>query len=225
MDSEGFLCNECLDRVERIRPPICKRCGLGVNGCTCNRRSNLTAGHVFDCAISPFFYEGAIKNCIMYMKYGGHEEVARFLGYELSLEIAAQLFARDIDILTCVPSTRKSLSKRGFNQSQSIAENLNLSDLGFSGYYEDYSLLLKSNDTAIQHKLNAQARRENIKNAYSLSKNRNVEGKRILLVDDIMTTGATGDSCAKALKFAGASKVYLATASAVRYIASNDCDC
>ncbi len=207
------VCNDCAGAVFRVLPPYCPHCFRGKDSCRCYKQRPLA----FDRLITPFYYEGAVRNAIMRMKFDGKESVARFLGRELGAEVETRCYGYPIDIVTCVPASPESLASRGFNQSRSIAENLGLSSESFPFIVPDYSLLVKRKSDAVQHRLGARGRFRNIEGSFELNRNRDVLGKTILLVDDIMTTGATADECARVLKFAGADKVLLATAALTRY--------
>ena len=115
------------------------------------------------------------------------------------------------DCVTDVPLHRKSLRKRGFNQSQLLAK-----DLALKLNLEYKSILKKVVDNNIQHKESAKNRKMNVYGAYDLKKGVNVDGKTILLVDDIKTTGATLNECAKMLLLGGAEEVYAITYSVTK---------
>lgn len=207
------VCSFCAETIVRVKPPYCPRCLRGKDSCRCyNQRP-----FAFDALVAPFYYEGAVRNAIMRMKFDGKESVARFLGRELGAEVETRCFGVPFDIVTCVPASPESLASRGFNQSRSIAENLGLSSGTFPFIVPDYNLLVKRRSADVQHRLGAGGRLRNIAGSFELSRNRDVAGKTILLVDDIVTTGATADECTRVLKFAGADKVLLATAALTRY--------
>lgn len=207
------VCAYCAKTIVRVKPPYCPQCFRGIDSCRCyNQRP-----FAFDALVAPFYYEGAIRDAIMRMKFDGKESVARFLGRELGAEVETRCFGVPFDIVTCVPTSSESLASRGFNQSRSIAENLRLSSETFPFIVPDYNLLAKRRSNAVQHRLGAGGRLRNIAGSFELSVNRDVVGKTILLIDDIATTGATADECTRVLKFAGADKVLLATAALTRY--------
>ncbi len=207
------VCIPCAERVTRVKPPYCPRCLRGKDSCRCYKQRPFA----FDALAAPFYYEGAIRDAIMRMKFDGKESVARFLGRELGAEVETRYFGVPIDVVTCVPTSAASLAERGFNQSRSIAENLGLSSEIFPFIVPDFTLLKKQDATDLQHRLGARGRQRNISGSFEVAKNRDIANKTILLVDDIMTTGATADECARVLKFAGARNVLLATAALTRY--------
>ncbi len=198
-EKEDF-CPECKADVFRTKAPFCPYCGVGKEYCSC--RKNL---HAYEMVIAPFYYEGSIKKAIGRMKFGKKEGVSRFLGEELSKDIEMKYFGIAFDIVTCVPSTNKSIRERGFNQSASILESISIDE-----DKKDYDLLTKKPQKDIQHMLGAEKRRENVLNTYFVGQGKDVRGKTILLVDDILTTGATADACASVLRLGGASSVFVA---------------
>lgn len=107
------------------------------------------------------------------------------------------------DIITEVPIHKKRKNKRGYDQSQLIAKEIakNVENLQYK------KLLEKTKNIVPQSTLNKKARKQNIKNAYKTLTNEKILGKRIILFDDIYTTGSTADECAKELKKAGAKEV------------------
>ncbi len=162
--------------------------------------------HGYEDVVIPLCYDGAGKEAMLRLKFALDIGPAPFFANEIEREIRTKFYGVKFDTFTCVPATKSSLSKRGFNQSQLIAERVGID------VPRDYSLLIKDESTGVQHKLGAAARRINIENAYSLNSGRNVAGKTILIVDDILTTGATLDACSRVLRLAGARAVYAACA-------------
>ena len=109
------------------------------------------------------------------------------------------------DMITFVPMTKADYRKRGYNQTELIVRELHfLADKPYIAALE------KIRPTVHQKYLNGEERRENMKNAFAVRKNISVEGKRILVIDDVCTTGSTLSEAARALKEAGASEVYAA---------------
>lgn len=206
------FCAECLPGVRPIFPPFCPACGANELDCRCNKR-----GHAYNQSVAPFYYEASVRNAILRFKFGGHEEVSRFFGRTMGRTIGAYYFGIPFDIVAPVPATKEKTAKRGFNQAQSLIEHVPKDTFYWQDMPDiDPHLLLKNPTEEEQHFLGAEARRKNIRNAYTLNKYRNVTGKNILLVDDIVTTGATAHEIAALLKLWGAKGVYVASAARTR---------
>ena len=111
--------------------------------------------------------------------------------------------------------TDKKREERGYNQAELLAERVTkyLQEEGISAVC-DFEVLEKKRETSQQKHLGASARKANVRGAYHVHKRTFCKGKTVVLIDDIMTTGATGGECARLLKGAGASYVYFLTAAA-----------
>jgi len=134
----------------------------------------------------------------MTFKLGGERRAAPAMA-SMMLRVARDL---DAERLTFVPSSRRSMAERGFNPAEALARPLARALRLPCG-----PLLRKIRETADQAELGRDARRHNLAGAFHARRTRG----RILLVDDVMTTGATGDACARALLEAGAAEVVVAT--------------
>lgn len=116
-------------------------------------------------------------------------------------------FAGDADIIVPIPSSKKSMKERGYNQTELIAK-----ELRFLLGIPYINILVKTKDTKVQKRLGMRERAENVSGAFTVSsKAPDLKGKRLLVIDDVCTTGSTLSEAAKVLKEAGAGKVYTAT--------------
>lgn len=208
---ERLVCFECAQRLRRPSPPFCRFCGLPLEDCTCRKQE-----HAYEQAVAPFFYEGTARDAIIHLKFGGREDAAVFLGKAMGDRAGAAYFGIPFDIVTCVPTTRARMAKRGFNQARSLGEQLGAACFSEKEPETDWHLLRKRGTGQTQHFLGASDRRRNIRGAFQLSPGRSVRGKTILLVDDIVTTGATADECAAVLRLNGAAAVYVVCAAMTR---------
>ena len=151
---------------------------------------------------APLWYEGPVRDALLRFKFHGASALARPLG-ELIAQCAAERLSGEFDTLTWVPVSRKRLRQRGYDQAELLAR----SACRLWGVSAE-RLLEKRRDTPAQSSLeSADARRENVADVYQA---RNAAGKRVLLIDDICTTGATLSSCARTLREAGAESVVCA---------------
>lgn len=209
------VCDRCTPDIHYNTSPHCPDCGVSLRDCHCHRRVR-----PYERVVAPFYYEGAIREAILRMKFGQREEVARFLAEALKREIEARYFGETFHVLTVVPMSRDRYVSRGFNQAKSIGEFL-MKDppTPLRQAVPDYGLLKKSSREggSMQHLLGAAGRKQNIRDSVTVGKNRELEGKHVLLLDDIVTTGATTEECAAILRLHGAEQVSVAAAAVTRY--------
>lgn len=206
------LCPSCKARVAFNESPHCPCCGVSEKDCRCRKNDR-----AYDRIVAPFFYEGPVREAVLSLKFGKREENARFLGYALAEAVDARYFGESFDVITAVPLTGEKLSERGYNQARSIGTFLMQKLPEPLVHAEpDWNLLKKKGTDSAQHFLGAEARRKNIRNSLRVSSGRTLAGKRILLVDDIVTTGATVEECAAILKLNGATRVCVAAAAVTR---------
>lgn len=204
--------------LDLLFPPKCAFCHrLSENGervCNDCKRSisytdSLSVKQKFrniSCCVSPFFYEGHVRESLLRYKFGGVSSYA---------DIYAEFIAKCIDeneischIITWVPLSSKRLRRRGYDQARLIAEELSEK----TGVVCE-KLLRKDRDNPAQSGTGtAEKRRANVAGAYSSVAPAKAVGKKILIVDDIVTTGATLSECARVLKDNGATDILAATA-------------
>ncbi len=164
-------------------------------------------------ANSFLFYieKGIVKNLIHHLKYKNQEQIGTFLGDWHGQIIAENDFLECIDYVVPVPLHKKKLKKRGYNQvsafGKRLAHHLNAS------FLED--ALIKTSDTKTQTKKSRIARWQNNKALYVTNKPELLENKKILLVDDVITTGATMEICASTLKEIPGITIYITSMAVV----------
>lgn len=156
--------------------------------------------------IAPLYYENKVRDAILGYKFLNERSYHKYLGELVSNCVEKELDTGDIDVISWVPLSRKRLKKRGYNQSKLIADVVS-KRLGIPG-----KPLLKKirNNPAQSRTTSASERAVNVKGVYEVEKNAELEGKHILLIDDVVTTGSTLSECARVLRLAGAKKVYCA---------------
>lgn len=194
--SSDVLCRACFEALPEITPPLCGRCGLPtafeVYGCDGCRNVEIA----FDGARAPLRYEGAAKGAVHALKYDGYRPVVERLMAPL---MAGCVAGMRFDAVVAVPLHRSRLAKRGFNQAETIGRAV-ASRLGAP--FSDRLRAVRG--TRDQVELTAAGRRENVAGAFEA---RGPVAGSVLLVDDVMTTGATLNECARVLKTSGASSV------------------
>ncbi len=145
-------------------------------------------------------YDRMLKMCLNRFKYFGFLNLYRFLG-KLLVEVILENFS-NFDIITFVPMHKKKYIKRGFNQSQLLAEYISKF---FNVKVE--KLLVKIKDTPPQSSMDFEGRRENVKDVFKRNFSE-LNGESVLIVDDVFTTGNTLRECAKELVLGGVGNVY-----------------
>lgn len=206
-------------RIERLRnllfPPKCMICGKILREdegiCAACRSGVFLNGALprygrkgeYDAVIAGLWYEGAVRRAILGLKYHEKQSYARPLG-KIMLYAVREKLKEPFDLITFVPTNPGTERSRGYNQAQLLAEELSR----LSGK-PCLAALRKTRATKAMHGLTPSQRRENVKDAYELccEKSR-IDGMRILLADDILTTGATIAACSAVLKKQGAKAVY-----------------
>jgi len=201
------LCFDCAGQIERIKTAVCPACGkISVGGKYCPACKKRTNSELSGVIIAIHYSSGPSKEIIHNFKYNSVVELAEVLGELMVASLEKAEIPRDT-IIVPVPLHPKKLGKRGYNQSlliaRYIAEKLDLRCI---------ETLIRIKETETQIKLGRSARLANLANAFACKNPKIVRGKRILLVDDVITTGATLNECARVLKLAGAKSILASVA-------------
>jgi ComF family protein len=206
----GPLCEPCWAGLPRHRSHTC-RCGLplpaGLSACPRCRR----ARQPFSCGASLGPYEGSLRVVLHQLKYAGRRRVAGRLAEALLEEPAVRALVATSDVRVPVPLHPRRLRQRGFNQSALLAREI----ARRAGKATCPDALARRIDTAPQAGLSAAARRRNVRDAFAVHRRAGVAGHTVVLVDDVLTTGATAMACARRLGEAGAREVRLLTVARV----------
>jgi len=205
------FCYSCWSDFSPLQGPVCPSCGMPFGSpealtdspeheCLNCRRE---PPH-YDQALAAGLFEGPLREAIHVYKY----RPLRSLGTHLSRWMAERVrLTVPLDMAMPVPLHKKRLRQRGFNQALLLAH-------GVSGRFMvplNYDNLVRSRFTRPQVELSGRERAENVRGAFDLVRPEQISEKRILLIDDVFTTGATMNECAKVLKEAGARSVTVLT--------------
>ncbi len=203
------ICPTCHDSLPLVSSPLCSICGIPFIGAGNDHRCGACLAHPpsFDIARAYFLYEGPIRDLIHSFKYNQRTHLRKPLAL-LTLEwLREYLSDQGPHLIVPVPLHRSRLRQRGFNQAallgRVLSRHLSLPILP--------DALIRTRPTEPQIKLSSTERRVNVKGAFNVKKPDRIAGKRILLLDDVMTTGSTINECAGVLKKAGADRVIAAT--------------
>jgi ComF family protein len=206
-----YLCPACDDKVVRIVPPFCTRCSEPFPGAITGEFSCANCEHRhlhFEAAVSAYRSRGIVRRVVLDFKYGKQMHLRHLLGRWLLAALDdTRLRGRHFDMIVPVPLHPARERERGFNQATLLA-NL----LGARRSTLTKAALERTRYTTTQTAFDRAERMENLRGAFRLRKRADVRGLRVLLIDDVLTTGSTVSECARVLKEAGASSVYAATA-------------
>ncbi|MGB6403356.1 MAG: ComF family protein, partial [Candidatus Sulfotelmatobacter sp.] len=215
------VCQECLDAMHAIGGGVCAICGerlfssYAVAGAVGGPRCGLCrrVEPPFARAVAYGSYESGLRELIHLLKYSGVRPAANVLGRMLAEAIATlepELPADSVAVIP-VPLHRTKLRQRGFNQAEVIARAAMKIRPRGDRLRLCARVLEKKRDTASQIGLTSHQRRENLRGAFGVAQPELVEGREVLVVDDVYTTGATVSECARVLRRAGAAKIWVAT--------------
>jgi ComF family protein len=205
-EHEHVVCEGCWSKVQVITGSHCAACGSpsdeSVSACpNCeNRTLHFDSARI----LSPF--DETIQGLIHQLKYRGKRSIGHRLGGMLGALIASDGGSGDLDMIVPVPLHPSREKERGYNQSALVASAME-ARLGVRVRTDQ---MVRTRRTATQTQLNAAERAKNVAGAFEVKSPESVRGQEILLVDDVLTTGATVNACTEALLNAGAGRVCLA---------------
>lgn len=159
--------------------------------------------------LTPYRYEGPVRESLLHFKFDGYREHAPYYGRKIAEQLQAE-GGFGLELVTAVPLSRRRLKARGYNQAELLAREA--AQCLLLPYIET---LGKVKENGIQHDLPKGARAENVHGVYRALVQTSLRGKAVLLVDDIVTTGATLCACTEVLLQAGAACVVCAAVAAV----------
>ncbi len=210
--TNAWLCPSCAGQIAFITEPICERCGTVLPDPlkpSCRQCQHNPLQYIEAIRSAAYFENNPIRPAIHLLKYRNHKAVAATLGQILA--DTCQRYHLRADIIVPVPLHLSRLRERGYNQGELLARELG----ALLGLPVDAHTLQRARATQSQMKLGAAERRQNVVGAFSCGRN-TLAGQRVLLIDDVCTTGSTLDACAEALKEAGVASVWGVTLAKAR---------
>ncbi len=203
-----YICERCMEENEYIERG-CKKCGreIAVKGTMCNLCKENEDIDILESNYSVYNYEEPHNVNIYKFKLYGDKLVGEGIGEYINFFLDKENFYVDVDFVIDVPMYYKKERKRGFNQSiilsKIVGKHIKKKIV--------IGMLKRDRATTNQSKLNIKGRKENLKGAFKYVSKYNIEGKNILIVDDVYTSGTTIIECGRVLKEEGANKIYSLT--------------
>ncbi len=207
-DRQVKVHHSCYKKLKRVTEPMCKRCGKPVLSSQQEYCYDCSKGVVsYESGHSLWVYDACSSESVFHYKYSGRQSYADFYGNALVYFYGEWIRSLRVQQLIPVPLSQQKMKVRGFNQAGILAEKIGdklqipVNDSG----------LIRIHSTAPQKELGKLEREENLRNAFKAEGRylRNIH--RVLLIDDIYTTGSTVNYCARALKSAGVEKIWFLT--------------
>ena len=185
---------------------LCKKCELEIKKYELNIIEKST-NRYFDYQVKILKYENMVRSKIIDYKFNEKSYLYKTFAKIILNNKKIYSFLKKYDIMICVPMHVKRKLQRGYNQSELIAKEI------AKNLYIDIQInnLKKIKDTEKQSLLNKDKRKQNVKDAFSIKNSKLIENKKVILFDDIYTTGSTADECSKVLKKAGAAEIAVLT--------------
>lgn len=205
------ICGYCRSMLIPLREDVCEVCGRPVRGSSMMCAECSSGNVYFDGAASVFEFRGLIQEAIYRLKYDGEVDIAPLLGNFMAEKLIEKNW--DVDLIIPVPLHPDRLSERGFNQSYLLSEEIGREcGIGVSD-----RILKRVVYTKSQVSLSRPERMLNVKNAFHVEHGDDAKGRSILIVDDIMTTGATLNECSRAISIFNPKNIYCLTAACPVY--------
>ena len=199
------VCKDCRKEAKIIRGDRCLACGLSKKSCSCKKKSNFYNG-----ITAPFVYEGVVRKGIKLWKFQNAERSVGFFAEMIAASINESFGDLHFDVITFVPQTAEESADRTYNQSEILAK-----EVGKRINIPVIPLLKKIYETDSQRNLHPSERSGNIFGVFECINKNMIQGKNILLIDDVKTSGATINECAKMLHIYDATSVYCAVIAVV----------
>lgn len=205
-----FICSECFSKIKLVPRDVCNYCGSFTSKkgkCpNCDNKKLPYAG------FRAFaYYDGVVRKAIHHLKYQNDLTIGRYLaGW---LQLVYQRTDWEVDLIVPIPIGEQKRLERGYNQAERLAKPFSeLLEIPFTS-----EALIRINEISSQVGLNHEQRQENVRQAF-VARAQEVKDKRVLLVDDVFTSGATMEAAATELVAAGAKKVFCLTVAKVNHL-------
>ena len=189
------LCKSCMDKLEIINHEICSRCGKAP--CVCD------GGISFDKVYACYYYGGTATEGIISLKKGNNLNYGIHVGEQLAKLLQDNEDLHKVDFIVPVPMSKKKIKQRGYNQAEIIARIISEK----TGIPYNSKILTREHTDIEQHSLSAEERKMNT-SQYNIN-DVDLSNMRILLCDDVLTTGSTVNRCSELLKARGADTVII----------------
>ncbi|MEG0309467.1 MAG: ComF family protein [Eubacterium sp.] len=217
--TRSFLCALCFEDLLTIEMQTCRYCGKPLFTETlpfCGDCGKLE-DPIFSGGFAWLHYNDAGKKLVHGLKFGNKPHLGIWMGQEMAVRLGQFEWIWEIDAIIPVPLYFKRQEERGYNQSEKLAKGI---QEGLRSVSIDLPVwcdtVMRCRDTPHQMGLNRKERFENLKGAFVVAEPDAIRGKKLLLVDDVNTTGTTLRACADTLKKAGARAVFVATCAGVQ---------
>lgn len=202
LEIDKGICDNCVSKIEFINTAICYRCGNPLLEGKTSSKKHLLCGNcikkpnkLFRYSRSAYSYDDFSKKLILDFKFYDKTDLASLLA-KIIYVAGKDIFAAGIDIIVPVPLHYTRLLYRRYNQSSLLAKELGR----ITGIKVEYDAIIKNKRTRPQVECSGTERLSNLKGAFYIKKPQVLQNKRVLLIDDILTTGSTLNECAKAIK-------------------------
>jgi ComF family protein len=211
-----YFCSACWRKIRLVGHPMCNVCGRPFpdgsgDDHTCGlclaRRPHFAQAWAWACYPREEAEEHPLRQAVQKFKYGRKVSLGKPLGRLMARGCREFLKDCDAEVIIPVPLHPKRLRWRGFNQSVLLARQLSRA----YGIPADPLVLRRIRETSPQTQLNEEERRRNVRGAFALAQKTSLEGRKVLLVDDVYTSGATVNECSRTLMRSGAKQVFVLT--------------
>lgn len=203
IEKEMGFCKACAKKIQLVGPNYCMTCGVPVNENEQYCSTCQNTKHYYDQTRAIFRYTGDMKDAMYRFKYANRRCYGKTFVWHAMKIYGNWIKEMDFDVIIPVPMYEKKKRKRGYNQAEVFAKRLSQA----TGIPVENGIVRRKLDTVAMKQLNKLKRKKNLLNAFIMVKN-DVQFRKVLIVDDIYTTGSTLDEVARVLKDGGVKEVY-----------------